>query len=246
MDMTNDLNGFKQELMSLKNESRILDLKVTDIYSFNLLQTLINGYPVLPFTGSSLRPFCMAHVVNDIIINERKCIIEFGSGISTIILGRLLKKNNLTTTILSIDHNADWLKFLNKSKEINEIKDQVQLIHAPLKASNYSIDDMMWYDTTILSKETSGKVFDMVLIDGPSAYQPTIEKSRYPALPFVINKLACNSSIYLDDANRPGEKYILQEWGKHFPSIKFFIKGHTLACAHIGESFFTDPFSYYY
>src|SRR5690606_36365313 len=81
-------------LNQLNNGNRLNKFFSEDILSVNFLNTLMNGYPYLPFSGSSLRPFCLNHILNDIVINNRKHIIEFGSGISTILIGRLIKKNN--------------------------------------------------------------------------------------------------------------------------------------------------------
>jgi hypothetical protein len=61
------------------------------------------GISGLPFSGSSMT-LLLAHIVNDIIINERKCIIKFGAGISAIIMGCL--KNKLFNTPISFDHSA--------------------------------------------------------------------------------------------------------------------------------------------
>jgi hypothetical protein len=76
----------------------------------------------------------------------------------------------------------------------------------------------------------------LAIVDGPGAWKPEIRLSRYTALPFLINKLAKNFSIYLDDINRKGEKQVLSLWKKKY-TMKFekindtsavFIKGKKL------------------
>ena len=56
----------------------------------------------------SLRPFVLVSLLNEIIINKRNTIIEFGAGISTIMPGRLSKMNNLSTVIVSVKENFNW------------------------------------------------------------------------------------------------------------------------------------------
>lgn len=217
---------------------------IADIYALNLLQPLIQGYPFLPFTGSSFRPFCLAHIINDITINGRKNIIEFGSGVSTVLIGRLIKKNNLKATILSIDHDENWLKVLTALISNEGLDSIVTLVHAPLAANALALDNNFWYDLEVLSKMTKNGFYDMMIVDGPPAWEISKAKSRYPALSFIIKNLSPNFSIYLDDANREGELFILKTWEKE-ARIKFKITGGTLAFSYSGLSFYTEPFIYY-
>jgi len=220
------------------------DLKIDDTYSLNLLQPLINGYPFLPFTGSALRPFCLVHMLNDIVINGRKNILEFGSGLSTIMIGRLIRKNNLSASILSVEHDEGWVKVLSGILQQEQLSEVVQLIHAPLAECTFAADNNRWYDTNIINSHMQNRKFDMVIVDGPPAWEKGKEKARYPAIPYMVPKLDKLFSIYLDDANRPGEQSILQQWKKEY-SIDFRITGRSLAYFYNRNAFYTEPFSYY-
>jgi len=48
------------------------------------------------------------------------------------------------------------------------------------------------------------------------------------------------ASVYLDDANRVGEKTILKKWEDEF-NIKFNISGFTLTHASKGRGFYVNP-----
>lgn len=249
---------FKRKTMNNKEQDFLLQkinqfemmgtfntLKIEDSYAIGLLNPLLGDFPFIPFTGSSLRPFCMVHMVNDIIVNNRKKIIEFGSGISTIIIGRLIKKNNLNTTLLSIEHNESWVALLNELLKKEGLSDFVKVVWAPLTQCNLALESNHWYDLDIVRKALENNSFDMVIVDGPPAWEPSKEKARYPALPFMREYLSDKASIYLDDADRAGEHSILQLWQNKF-SIRFNITGRTLGYAYLGQSFFTEPFSYNY
>jgi len=147
--------------------------------------------------------------------------------------------------MISFDHDEQWLQFLRASLEREGLTNYIEFVYAPLTSCKTALDNTTWYDTGLVEKYTKGKSFDMLLVDGPPAYEPSIARSRYPALPCVIDKLADHASIYLDDANRPGEQFILDKWSNDFPSIQFVIKGDTLAVSLRGQSYFSDPFGYY-
>ncbi|MFI1745061.1 hypothetical protein [Thalassobellus sediminis] len=112
-----------------------------DILSFNSLGTLIYNYPYIPFTRGSLRPFCLNHIINDIIINDRKQIIEFGSGIAKILIGRLIKKNNLDATLTSIEHDLEWFKLLYKILSKENLNNVMRICYALIKKNSTSFDE---------------------------------------------------------------------------------------------------------
>ncbi len=224
---------------SAKNTARIAQ----NNYALGLLQPLINGYPLLPFTGASLCPFCLAHIINDIVINRRKNIIEFGAGLSTIMIARLIKKNNLNTTILSIENNEEWAISLTEIIQCEGTNDVAEVKYVPLTACKLAVDGNDWYDVKTLKKYTKGKKYDMAIIDGPTAWQPGKGMARYPAVPFISNQLADDFSIYLDDAIRAGEQKVIKTWEEEY-GIKFNIAGKTLAYYYGGTSFYTDLFNY--
>jgi len=218
--------------------------KTDDIYAMSLLQPLLSNYTYLPFTGSSLRPFCLIHILNDIVINGRKSIIEFGSGISTVLIGRLIKKNKLNAKLLSIENDENWVKALMGILKTEQIDDVVTLHYAPLKFTKLALDRNKWYDVKALKAVVQGRKFDMVIIDGPAAWEPGKGRSRYPAVPFIAGKLDKNFSIYLDDAIRPGEREVIKMWEAEY-GIHFSIASRSLAYCYRGTSFNTEPFSYY-
>ncbi|MCW3064342.1 MAG: Methyltransferase domain, partial [Solirubrobacterales bacterium] len=53
---------------------------------------------------------------------------------------------------------------------------------------------------------------DLLLVDGPPAFEPEIALSRYPALPVLAERLAPDATVVLDDIDRPGELAILETW----------------------------------
>jgi predicted O-methyltransferase YrrM len=222
-----------------KNNNRIstiehhqirLDRRSEDILAMAYLQPLINSY--LPFTNSSLRPYNIACILNDIIINQRNVILEFGSGISTILIGRLIKQHELNAEITSVEHDKGWMDVIQKTIKKENLNGVIKLVYAPLRPNKQSNNE--WYDEVNL-KEITTKCYDMVVIDGPPAWEKYKEEARFPALPFIINHLNENSVLYLDDANREGEQKIIRQWEENY-NIKFNFMG-TLAYFNKGRFF---------
>lgn len=229
----------KQRKLSLNVQSA-QNLKLDDIYALNLLQPLLTE-SYLPFTASSMRPISLVHILNNIVINNCKVILEFGSGLSSIVIGRLIKKNSIDAEILSVDHNLEWIGQIDKILEKEDLKKIVKPIHAPLTGNNFH--DVQWYDAEILERQLSGKEFDLVIIDGPPAWHPDKKLSRFPAFPYAIKKLSQNATVYLDDAHRNGEQQVISKWEREF-NVKFELVHHTLAQLKMGEGFDNTLFGY--
>lgn len=224
---------------NIENADSVREVRSNDVYALTLLQPLLINYPFLPFTLASLRPLCLAHILNDIVINNRQNIIEFGSGISTLIIGRLIKKNQLTTKLLSIENDESWLKKMIQTLKDEKIDDVVSIKWAPLTTCDFSIDDNLWYDIGKMQEHVKSKTFDMVIIDGPPAWEPRKQLARFPAIPFVKDKLENDFSIYLDDADRLGEQKVIELWKSGF-GFNLDFSRKSFAYYQSGKSFCTD------
>ncbi|MCC9137345.1 class I SAM-dependent methyltransferase [Pontibacter silvestris] len=221
--MKNKIKAYIQDIkLKLSSINSLVDITYNnsvDIISAKQLSSLLNSLPYLPYTESSLRYSSITYFLNDIIINNRKVIVEFGSGISTIFLSELLLQLNLKdVTLISFDNNQEWLNIISKyiKKESLDLNN-IHLIKAELSSCALSLNNNDWYNIEKLQvlERYKGKV-DCVLVDGPEAWHKEIEQSRYPALPYVYNFLAEDFSLFLDDTDRDGEKSIIQMWSEKY------------------------------
>ena len=189
-------------------------LTTYDVLALQKLTGIIDNY--IPWTGSAIRPGAILKILNDIIINKRKNIIEFGGGISTLYIAYMLKKNG--GHLYTVEHDENWIAIVRDMLKKENIDDAVTFIHAPMKKSTYSLNDLDWYSESSLDILSDNDKFDLVLIDGPLAYTKKLMLSRYPAVPFLMkkNKIAENATIILDDIHRNGEKTIVKKWEREF------------------------------
>jgi hypothetical protein len=225
-------NFLRDDIYQGKNKHKIEDLS-----AFIIIQDLLKFAEYFPTTTSSLRFHTLATVLNDIVINKRESIIEFGAGISTLAIANLFKKNSLNYSLISVEDDINWFNYMKSFILKNNLQEHVNLIYAPLEKTSLALENNSWYSIKTLSENINNDLkFSLAIVDGPGAWKPEIRLSRYPAFPYLINFLSDNFSIYLDDINRKGEKKILSLWQKRY-YMKFekinnttavFIKGNKL------------------
>ena len=188
-------------------------LKLDDIHAGVLLNSVLSQGKYFPTTGSSINLHSVATVVNDVIINGRQSVIEFGAGLSTLCLARVVRDFDLDTTIVSVDDNEAWLDLMSQRLKDEGLEERVSFVFATLKECEHAKNNLKWYDQAAISSATDSiSTFDVVLVDGPMAWDRTRQLSRYPAVPFIMPKLSQSYAVYLDDLHRNGEQKILKWW----------------------------------
>lgn len=218
------------------------DILSQDTFAAQQLQVLLNELPYLPFSTSALRYSSIAAVLNDIVINNRRTVVEFGCGISTMIIAQLARRNRMDNLrIVSFDENAEWIKIVQSQINVQELGEYVQLVSAPLIHCDLAKNGLKWYDQEEIDKQLNGIEVDLVLVDGPSAWKPEIELSRYPALPQMNHYLSKNSIVFLDDIERDGEAKVIEFWKQEF-DFNYQVINHTLGAFSKGECFNIMPF----
>jgi glycosyltransferase involved in cell wall biosynthesis len=151
-------------------------------------------------------------LITFIIKNTPKKILECGPGVSTLIMAKIAKLLDLNLSIIALEHNKKYYEILLEKIKKEGVEDFVNLLHAPLKEYTFEGDIFYWYDLDI--NTISDDELDLMIVDGPPG--DIQEKSRFMALPLMINKLKNNSYIILDDVHRDDEKEILNDWHNMF------------------------------
>ncbi|MGF1662045.1 MAG: class I SAM-dependent methyltransferase [Kineosporiaceae bacterium] len=178
--------------------------RLDDLRALELLRPLLPG-TYLPWTEASIRPAALVRVCNDVVIRRRRTVVEFGSGISTLVLSRLLA--GAGGRLVTIEHDERWLAVVDGLVRAAGTGRSVHLHHAAL------VDG--WYDRTVVAgalADAPGPV-DLLLVDGPPAWRPGTELARWPAAEVVAPHLAGDATVVLDDVHRPGEQEIVRHWG---------------------------------
>lgn len=180
-------------------------------YSMAALQPLI-GDQYLPWNHYSVTPDLARQVCNEVVINRRFSIIEFGSGLMTVILVALARNLDLPLSIASVDEDERWLETVQ-----GMIGDtgpaSLELIQAPLVeyAGDSPFDNpFSWYDPASLAGIEQS--VQLGIVDGPAR----TGADRWPAMPWLQERLAPGCAVVLDDVHLSGIRAIGRDWERRY------------------------------
>jgi predicted O-methyltransferase YrrM len=165
-----------------------------------------------------MRPAGLVTVCNDVVLNGRSRIVELGSGISTVLLSRLLRQQSSEhdVRLVAVEHDERWAQWVSDQLDRERIRSGVDVVHCPLAPHPAALDGLEWYDQEVvldaLDTNLSDDPIDLLLVDGPPAYLAGFGRARYPALPVLGHRLGPGATVVLDDVERPGEQEILNRW----------------------------------
>lgn len=186
-------------------------LENKDILAMQYLEPIFDDY--LPWNSYAIRPSGLVKIINEIIINNRIDILECGGGISTLYIAKILKDRG--GHLYTIEHDADWAIFLEKLLVHQELTQYVSLVIAPFEDCSFSFhqdDRNLWYSLDSLKNSLHNVEIDLLIVDGPPAYDHKTMYARYPAVPFFKQYFASDYAVILDDIDRSGEKKIVNQW----------------------------------
>lgn len=195
----------------IKNRIEIRDHFIQTEASIQITK-LIN--PKLPFPTSgdwAATSHFLAVLFKYIIKNKPKTIIELGSGVSTLYSAQLIKDLNLSTQVISLDHEETYGTQTNEYLKVAQLDNHAQVIIAPLTTHMINNNNWKWYKTTSLKQDQK---IDVLVVDGPITYLQS--NARYPAIPLLFSRLSHKAIILVDDYNRKDEQAIVKLWLKEY------------------------------
>jgi hypothetical protein len=198
-------------MWSLRNRvgHRAANLLVDEALAHAQIAPLLEGF--LPWPRAALSPAVVRDACHEVVLNGRRRILEFGPGISTIVLASLSATKAIPIEIVAVESDAAWLDFLTSSLPV---ADEFMLtpVLAPVTpfrgTAEVPVTD--WYDPGALAHITGP--FDMVLVDGPIAEPLAWRYNRWPAAEFCADILAPSCAVLLDDTHRTGERRSVAQW----------------------------------
>ena len=119
-----------------------------------------------------------------------RTVLELGCGQTTLLLDRLDRDRRLE--VVSLEHDHEWSERIG-----SQVKHEVR--HAPLLERTIHGRRAEAYDSDVA---TSGRKFDLVLVDGPKGAR---SYSRWGCLEMLESCLGDDFIVVFDDAERRGE-----------------------------------------
>jgi predicted O-methyltransferase YrrM len=161
-------------------------------------------------------------VCNDVVLADRRCVLELGSGTSTVLLARLLRQRWESGELrqVAVEHDPAWAGWVTRQLAREGLADTATVLHVPLAPHRHGQAGRPWYDDDRLQagldEALSGQLVDLLVVDGPPADTAEKALARYPALPALATRLAPGATVVLDDVERPGEQEVLRRWEAEF------------------------------
>lgn len=181
-----------------------------DLLAMQALAPLSSAY--VPWSISTMRPSAVVAVLNEIMVNRRRCVVELGGGVSTFYIARLLRRYG--GHVWTVEHDRDWADWLTEELAREALDQVVSVVRAPLAPvpGAWPGEDGSWYEPDILRPALAGRQVDLLVVDGPPAYQAGRGHARYPAGHFFAPMFADDYAVILDDIDRAGEQEIMERW----------------------------------
>jgi len=207
-------DSFKDRLRKVEERLDYLSEMQGESLAALQLQKLFGDGFFIPVTSWTIAPAEVLHICNDVVVNNRRSIIEFGSGYSTLCIARMLQVTGRSAKLFSVESDAGWFESMNAALRQNGLEAHAEIIYAPVVDAPAEIamaNGAKWYDSEIIDRAlTNADPIDLAVVDGP--FGSVSSHARYPAVPFLKNRLAEHFAVFLDDASRPHERQISERW----------------------------------
>lgn len=158
------------------------------------------------FTDWSITRACAVKLYQEVQRLGSKSIVDFGSGVSTLVFALHAKRTG--AKVVSLEADKKWLDITASTLRELGLEEQVRLIHAPLKeATRHKISRATYhFDFQV------GAPYDFAFIDGPPE-----RIGRHGTLPSIAAHMDDKWAVWLHDGARPGERKCVALWSKYLP-----------------------------
>jgi len=175
-----------------------------------LLDRLDLPHDALPYLGSWKADTGLLTLLVDHILEHRpRLVVEFGTGASTLVIARALQRAG-GGGLISFDQHADFVDATRQWLADHGL--EADLRAAPLAPSPGGWPGL-WYDHGPLPNG-----IELMLIDGPPW---TVHPMTRGAAVSLFDHVAPGGVVMLDDAARPGERFVARRWRRLRPDFDF-------------------------
>jgi hypothetical protein len=192
-------------------EERIQSQALQSIYRY-----IDPRYPLPSMSRWTAFPDLAEHIIRECMQQKPRCVVELGSGISTLITAYALEKyGSSDAKIISLDHSETYAKRTQELIKQHQLEHRAQVIYSPLQTTIVNEKSYSWYALDPL--ELDHKI-DLLLVDGPPV--KTNKMARYPAVPLLYTYFSEQCTVLLDDAARKSEQSSVQHWLDDYPDLR--------------------------
>lgn len=181
-----------------------------NLLSYVNLQSML-GETFVPYSKWAMEPGSLLNLLAAIQYNDYRTVVECGAGLSTVMIGKLLKQLG-RGHIFALEDDERWHAVMSAAVAKEDLEDYVTLLYAPLEKNPESGE--LWYSQAAAQRILdSVDIVDLLIVDGPKSIATL---SRMPTLPTFASKLSHKSLVVLDDSKRESERQVLKHWQERF------------------------------
>lgn len=180
----------------------------------SLLRRLDLNPDALPHLGSwKADTYLLGRVVDMIEEKRPATVVELGSGATSLVIAKALSLHG-GGKLYSFDQHRPFISDMNRWLADYDLV--ADFTYAPLAHR----DDRwpgLWYSLPQVPEK-----IDLLLIDGPPwAVHPSVRGMAE----LLFDRISPGGIVMLDDAARPGERYVGRRWRRAWPGIDFRYEG---------------------
>lgn len=157
-------------------------------------------------------PDFLLKVAEEVSARRPGVVMECGSGVSTVVIARCLQLNG-AGHVYSLEHKAQFADATRELLAKHDVANYATVLDAPL-STRYT--ETPWYSEDAIPGNIAP--IELLIVDGPPA--ATAPLARLPALPRLMPKMADRFLVLVDDADRPDETAVVNQWQLQFPALK--------------------------
>jgi hypothetical protein len=178
------------------------------------LVSLIDARAPLPSMGDwAMQPSALVTMYHLVRRHRPDLVVELGSGSSTVILGHAVQAYG--GRILSVEHDERFAEATRQALDAHGLTDTCSVAVAPLVDVEVEGVTRRWYDPAVFDGLEG---IGVLVVDGPP--ELTGPQARFPAVPWLRDRLAHGAYVVLDDVHREDERRILAAWDARFPELE--------------------------
>ncbi len=155
----------------------------------------------------------LRELVMIVMARRPKVVVETGSGTSTVVVAGCLERLG-DGHIWSLEHLPSYAGETRELLAAAGLEGRATVVDAPLVDVRLGDGTWSWYD---LSALPAIDPIEVLFVDGPPG--DTGPLARYPALPALLERLAPDAAIIIDDGARPDELKMVARWCAEVPGL---------------------------
>ncbi len=182
--------------------------------TFRQVEALHNLYAVIDIEhalpasrGWPASPDLLLLLVDLVDRHRPTLVVECGSGLSTLCLALAMRRQGIDGRVVALEHLEQYAEQTRELLRRHGVDDIAEVRSAPLEPVEIGDVAVDWYAR---SAWEDLRDVQLLFVDGPPGSLSPL--SRYPSIPFFVDRLTPGSHVVLDDYRREKERDVVARW----------------------------------